>query len=303
MRRKVIQLAGKTLVISLPSKWAKKTLINKGDELEITENAHSLVICPVEKKVCTRTVIDVSGLNASLVWHYLTAAYVKGIEDIDVRFSGAEIFNPRTKKMVKTVEYVGDVVASLIGMELVRYGDNFCVVKEISEVRRDEFETVLKRLFFTVTTFAEDVTKSVNEDNLTALKNSVQLEKTVNRLCLFCLRALNKGIFSNPVEIGAYTIVISMLEEIADVYAGVCAGTEKVIKSSELNSVSLLVKGLYDIFYNFNKKECARFYETCNDLKYKAGKKSVMLCVSIVEKCLSVLSSRIVLGIDTQSEA
>lgn len=89
MRRKVIQLAGKTLVVSLPSKWVKKTVVNKGDELEITENGHSLVISQIEKKVCTRTVIDVSGLNASLVWRYLTAAYIKGIEDIVSDISNA----------------------------------------------------------------------------------------------------------------------------------------------------------------------------------------------------------------------
>ena len=37
MERKAIQLAGKTLVVSLPSKWAKKFGISKGDVLFVEE--------------------------------------------------------------------------------------------------------------------------------------------------------------------------------------------------------------------------------------------------------------------------
>ena len=36
IKRKVIQLAGRTLVVSLPSKWAKKHNVQKGDEIVVT---------------------------------------------------------------------------------------------------------------------------------------------------------------------------------------------------------------------------------------------------------------------------
>ena len=37
MKRNVIQLAGKTLVVSLPSKWVKLNSVKKGDELNVLE--------------------------------------------------------------------------------------------------------------------------------------------------------------------------------------------------------------------------------------------------------------------------
>jgi len=307
MRRKIIQLAGKTLVVSLPSKWVKSSGVRKGDEIELIESEKGLLVAPVENKNVVKSLLDVSGLNSSLVWYYLTGAYVRGVDEIDVRFSESMILNPRTKQLVDIVAFISDVVASLIGMEVVRYGANFCIVKEVSELKKDEFDTVLKRLFFTVCTFAGDVITAINEKNIVALKNSVHLEKTVNRLCLFCWRVLNRGVFSNHAEVASFYSVVSLLEEIADVYARLCALDEKVLKTAELkaslNGSAQIVKELYDIFYDFNKKKCVEFYTRCRELKEPAGKKGFVIAASIADKCLSILSARVVLSVDVRIDA
>ncbi|MBI4142148.1 phosphate uptake regulator PhoU [Candidatus Woesearchaeota archaeon] len=307
MRRKIIQLAGKTLVVSLPSKWVKSSGVRKGDEVELIESGHGFLIAPVETKISLKSVIDVSGLNSSLVWHYLTSAYVKGIEEIDVRFSGAEIMNPRTKKTVKTIEFIGDVVSSLIGMELVRYGSNFCIVKEVSELKKGEFDTVLKRLFFTVCTFSADVVNAINERDIGALRNCAELEKTVNRLCLFCWRAVSKGVFSTSVETVSFYSVVFLLEEIADVYARICELDEKIIKIAELRQSlqgsAQVVKELYDIFYDFDKKKISEFYARCRELKEQSVEKKFRYSAVIADKCTSISVARIVLSLDVHTLA
>ena len=42
MIRKVIQLASRTLVVSLPSKWVKTVNVQKGDEIEVIEKGDQL---------------------------------------------------------------------------------------------------------------------------------------------------------------------------------------------------------------------------------------------------------------------
>jgi bifunctional DNA-binding transcriptional regulator/antitoxin component of YhaV-PrlF toxin-antitoxin module len=44
MKRKVIQIAQSTQLISLPRKWAKKFGIKKGDELEVEEKGSSVTV-------------------------------------------------------------------------------------------------------------------------------------------------------------------------------------------------------------------------------------------------------------------
>ena len=44
MKRKVIQIADSTQLISLPRKWAQKFNIKKGDELEVEEHDNKIVV-------------------------------------------------------------------------------------------------------------------------------------------------------------------------------------------------------------------------------------------------------------------
>ena len=46
MQRKVNQIGPSTLMVSLPSKWAKRYNVRKGDSVEVTEEGKSLHIYP-----------------------------------------------------------------------------------------------------------------------------------------------------------------------------------------------------------------------------------------------------------------
>ena len=44
MKRKAIQLASQTIVVSLPAKWVRQQGIKKGDEIDVEERGKELVI-------------------------------------------------------------------------------------------------------------------------------------------------------------------------------------------------------------------------------------------------------------------
>jgi len=313
MRRKVIQLAGKTFVISLPSKWAKKNNIQKGQELEVVESERSLAINSGQNVVGTRCCLDVSGMNSSLIWHFLTSAYIKGIEEIELRFDSVEIFNPRTKHRVNAIMFVADTVSSLVGMELVKHGNNFCIIKEVSSAKADEFSTMLKRLFFNVCNFSSDCLSSIKNKDWIALENANYIENNVNRLFAFCLRLLNKGVCEKESDTRAYFVLISNLEEIADAFSLINKfllskpQKEKSLKDFMLifEKCDFVLHESYKLFYDFEKSKCVIFYDACKDLKnsidsvlFHSEQAILMRQFSFIEdKLMSVLSARISMSI------
>ncbi len=310
MRRKVILLAGKTFVISIPSKWARKNNIKKGEELDIIESDSRLEIALLQRNVQTSVCIDVSDLNSSLLWHYLVSAYVKGIEEIELKFSDKEIFNPRTQLKVSTIKFIANVVSSLIGMELVRHGNSFCIIKEVSSIKPDEFNSVLKRLFFNICTISSDCLEAIKSKDNFILENCKYIEENINRLSAFCLRAINKGICTKNTQVSTYTSLIVLLEEIGDCYFAI---TNMLLKNSQLaknqieffESTDFLLHNLFKLFYDFDKSKCISFYQDCKNLKSKLesatinSKNSVLIHIlfSIEAKCKSVLGTRIELSV------
>ncbi len=81
MRRSVIQLAGKTHVVSLPSKWIKKYGIKKGDELELEENNEKIVISKDSAKEIRSREIELNNYGA-MARRVIGALYKKGYDEV-----------------------------------------------------------------------------------------------------------------------------------------------------------------------------------------------------------------------------
>ena len=67
MKRKVIALAGKTLVVSLPSKWARSQNIVKGADVEVVEEQAVLkILAPAAKPQKKVISLDVMPYSAQI---------------------------------------------------------------------------------------------------------------------------------------------------------------------------------------------------------------------------------------------
>ena len=58
MKRKIIQLAGKTHVVSLPSKYVKKYGLKKGDEVDVEERGAQIVLSHGRETAIEKVTID-----------------------------------------------------------------------------------------------------------------------------------------------------------------------------------------------------------------------------------------------------
>src|SRR3989344_7645563 len=82
MKRKVIQLAGKTSVISLPSKWVKKYNVKKGDEVEVIENGSDLVVKTNNSSAKESITLDVSKFNKRAFGCAMSALHKIGYDEV-----------------------------------------------------------------------------------------------------------------------------------------------------------------------------------------------------------------------------
>ena len=215
MRRRVIKLAEKTLVMSLPARWTRRWGIAKGHELEVEELGHRLVLSQVQDTTQPlNTELNLEGTDSSLFRISISAAYRAGYDEIVVRHR-PRVFDVRTQKTIPTARVLAEIATQRIGLELVEQSSHATTLRALGEVKRDELEPTKRRIFHAIASLGKDGLEAVmNRDKELLMSLATSEDARVNRLVDFCLRVIAK----HP-EIPAHQQqVLLSLEELGDSY-------------------------------------------------------------------------------------
>ena len=175
MKRKVIQLAGKTHVISLPSTWVKQYKIKKGQELDVEPRGRVLHVSTKGEVGETTKNLDISGFSRSLVRRSLGALYKAGFDRFEVRFS-----HPRELADAQEVIY-----EEFMGFEIVNQEKNFFSAQRLSHIEPEELDNVVRRIFRIIQTMAEDSLEAVKKKDKQWLEQVYIRDFTINKLADF----------------------------------------------------------------------------------------------------------------------
>jgi phosphate uptake regulator len=291
MKRRVILLAGKTAVLSLPIKWVRQCGIKKGDELEIDENGSVLTVSSNLKGNEAPVEINISDMNSSLIWRYLNTTYKLGASEIKILYDDQEVYNPDKKRKIKTMDLIREIVNELIGLEIIKQGNNFCILKEISSVKGEEFDPVYRRIFLTLLNLAKDSLDAIRNKDKNGLENIIKyLDPNINKLFKFCLRIISKE--NNYIkDVMSKTIILHGLERIGDLYSEISRMllNNKNIKINNetlriYNDVNNLLGEFYEIYYKKDNKKIETLH-----MKAKNIKEEIMNSKSSDEGVLIVL--------------
>ncbi len=287
MKRKLIQLAGKTLVVSLPKKWVDKYNLKKGEEIDIEEEGSSLKIGTDKSISHESREFDISGMPKKMIKLLLDGVYKAGYDEIKILFD-----NTRTKDLkgggeVDVFSVIRERVNELIGVEIISQGNNFCVIKEVTQPSEKEFDTILRRIFLLILDMGSesfDSIKNLKEKNITFRHD------TIDKFVSYCLRLLNKYGYKDYKETAILYHYIAELEEISDVYT---FSTLEVLKNKKkigreslkvFEDINKLVRMTYEIFYSFNQEKIIEAYtlrrklfDRINTLKLNSTKYDVLL--------------------------
>ncbi|MEK6822841.1 MAG: AbrB/MazE/SpoVT family DNA-binding domain-containing protein [Nanoarchaeota archaeon] len=91
MKRKINAVGTGTLTVSLPSKWAQRLGIKKGDEVDVEEQGDALIIggrATTQKKTAD---LSVTGGNWFYIRSLLNSMYRGGVDEVNVTVSSPEL--------------------------------------------------------------------------------------------------------------------------------------------------------------------------------------------------------------------
>jgi len=252
MKRKVIQLAAKTLVVSLPSKWVKKQEIHKGDEVEVSEHLRGLLIAGKGEGGTSRISVDVSGLDERVVRWVLTACHKKGFDEIELIYSEQ-----------KAAAAIQDMLKNeLIGFTITEQTERRSVLRSMSKEIEEEFDTAFRRAFLVTVNMGESAAKMIEAGKLDELCSLLSLESTNNQLTAFCERLLNKKEYKQPDKSHFLYVIIWNLEKVCDEHKHICSylANESTLTPGRdvielYKNSNKLMRGYYDLFYEFSLKK------------------------------------------------
>jgi phosphate uptake regulator len=248
MKRKVIQLAGKTFVVSLPSKWVKAQGIRKGQEVDVEAQGAQLTISSSDQSVDKKISVDVTSLNTEGVQRWLLSALHKaGYDEIEISYKDARI----GKGIQDTVRDL------MIGFAVVEQLKNKCIIRLVAREQEKEFDSILRRAFLVTKALGEGLIAYLESGQSGDTSELLTLEKTNNQLTNFCERILNK---KGRGEKTCFWYVIAWnLEKICDDYKKLAillqGRTADKIAIASLKGCNEFFAGYYELFYTFSLAE------------------------------------------------
>ena len=252
MKRKVIQLAGKTHVVSLPSKWVKHYNVKKGDDIDIEELGDQLLVKPIKQETELKNIsLNISNFNERTFRSAMSALHKSGYDEITLYFESQKLIDV-TQNLIQNL---------LLGFVVIEQTSKKIVLKNVSNEIDSEFNPALRRIFLVTISLANSSLDMINSKQFSNLQSLINLEMSNNQLTSFCLRLMNKGFYKDQDKKLFLATIIWNLEKIGDEYKHICINLSK--NEKELNKdvlvlykeVNNLLTSYYDLFYNFSPEK------------------------------------------------
>lgn len=221
MKRKLIQMAGKTLVISLPSDVVKKYGLKKGQELEVTEDSGKISVminsCPYHEPYELKAKED-------FLKEQLELLYIQGYDQVKVYYDN--------KSTLKNI--IQNINKKFIGFQVLESNGKYCVIKSIAKEDPTILPNLIRRSFLILLNLLENDDEG-SKENLTKLVN-------------ICKRILHQKNNDFNETIILYKL-ITIIEEI-----------NKIPLKSK-NQAKKIIEQIYNLYYKFDSQESIKTKE------------------------------------------
>ena len=174
MKRKVTLHGPATLSVSLPTAWAKKHGVQKGDEIDVEEFRNCLKIITTKEKEGNFISIDLTGY-LDITHRMLSSIYKSGFDSLEVIYSAEE------KKIV-----VDTINEEWIGFEIMEQSDKRISAQKVTEMSKEDVKAFVLRTFHFVHDMGNDCLQLIKDEKFDDLPSVVEKDTQVNKLTNFC---------------------------------------------------------------------------------------------------------------------
>lgn len=285
MKRKINKVGPGTLTVSLPKSWVKINKLEKGDELEIETKGNLLVLYGKGKKEEGMIEIEVPH-ERRVIGRFLSHFHKLGKDTLKIKFENS-----------KSIKFVEKEIQQFIGYEIMEKGDDFCIIKNITGPKEDEFDSILKKMFRLTLFMSDTMFNMFKSGKFKNLSDIARLEATQNKLYSFCQRCINsagKTKFPNPTF---NYLLVQRIEDIGDDLKFIAEHymTKKEFRPSKetlifFEDVNNYIKEIYDLYYNYDTNKLPstsqnhlKLSETGNKLYKVAPREEILLIGKLID--------------------
>lgn len=259
MKRKVIQIADSTVLVSIPIKWAKKYGLKKGDSVDVEEENNKITITAERtQKQAKKITIDARDLEERTLRWAMASIHRSGYDEIEV------VYNDN-----RTLKIIEDLIKNLmLGFIVADQEENKLILKPMAAELEVGLDQALRRAFLVTLSLADNALHNIEINNR---QEFISLEKTNNQLTNFCERLLNAGVYSYSKATFLY-VVCWNLEKIADEYKYIIQLENIKVNSSIIKlfkEVNELFRIFYNAFYDFDIKKFNNLYKSAKKIEEK----------------------------------
>lgn len=237
MRRKLSQIGPSSLMISIPSKWAKKQNLSKGDEIEILEQPQQLILTKVSKASIPRSVsISWENCDISTAGRLFRVAYRTGADEIHITFE--PFLQGINNESIPTKTFIMNILEEYIGVELMDIGKTTCRIKEISLVKKEELQTILRRIFFTILNNSNTLLNAfIKNDEASFNDLSTIADRSINRLTEYCNRILGKYQYEYAESSMYFYRILTNFERLGDRIKFIASSLQNSTRQKNFQSI------------------------------------------------------------------
>ncbi|MBW2974531.1 AbrB/MazE/SpoVT family DNA-binding domain-containing protein [Candidatus Woesearchaeota archaeon] len=302
MKRKIIQIADSTQLVSLPRKWAVEHGLKKGDEVDVKEEGNRIIVSSGERNAeYTETEIQIDGLDKDSLIFLLRGLYIRGYDQIRFRFDNPLIEHHRFNKKVTISSVIHKEVGICQGLDIIQESRNQFVIKNISVSSIKEFDNILRRVFLLLIDAAKDLHLGAKEGDFVLLESMQDKHDNITRLINYNLKTLNTiGYVEHKNNQVLFSILFS-LDLVIDILKNVSREiieNKLKIEPRALDIMAKVVESIqlyYNLFYNFSFSKASSFVKAKQDVldiikkQIKNLSKEDVRIVVMVESALEVL--------------
>jgi phosphate uptake regulator len=306
LKRKVIQIANSTQLISLPRKWSQKYNIQKGDELDVEEEGNKIFISTEKTQESGNIEVDITGIDRDALLFLIRSLYVKGYNEIKLVFNNPTIAHHRLRTKVTVISEIHIEVNRLTGIEVIQQRENFCILKVLTEGSIKDFDLILRRLFLLVKDACEDLVNGAVKGDKYLVETLEEKHNTITKFMANGLRILNKSGHPNHKDTPLYYQIIECLDNVNDTLKETARDLFKlnieVSKNCEniLNKINESFKDYHKLFYKFDFKLLEKINRDRYDINYdirrlskKMSKEELILAMSMERVIENVIDMRV----------
>ena len=245
MKRKAIQLAHQTTVISLPIKWVKQRGIKKGDEIDVSSYGNKLLISTDFNLEPKKIRIDTKNTEFNTFKKTFAAMVKAGYNEIEIDFSSLE----EARAIQKFLRN------SFSNLNITKQINNTFIVSALYESEPKEIENAIRRFFLLVINLVEETAESISKKDLEGFFKASLIRFDLYTLSNYIKRTINLGYETKYKRIAPLYVIVESWMNMANIYLkiGRYMIDNKLKLKKEIADFSYKLVELHEKYYNLKE--------------------------------------------------